>query len=172
MAHRQSWRAARRALAFVSRLLAYLLTMPQGDSCCEELERRGIDVSSCVVLPRRSTAVCVHLVRPGAERDRAMISWRGCDYDLTAAMVRRAMVDSVRHVHVGSFYLLPELAPSLAGIFSEARARGCTTSLDPQGDPEGQWRRGLGEVLRRDRYLPPQSKRGTARWRPRLQTCH
>jgi len=125
----------------------------------QELEGRGIDVSACVVLPQRSTAVCVHLVRPGAERDRAMISWRGCDRDLTAATVRRAFVESVRHVHVGSFYLLPELAPSLAALFSEARARGCTTSVDPQGDPEGRWQRGLSEVLREtDIFLPNQNE--------------
>ena len=121
----------------------------------EELESRGIDVSGCVVLPQRSTAVCVHLVRPGADRDRAMISWQGCDHELTAAMVRHAFVESVRHVHVGSFYLLPKLAPSLAAVFSEARAAGCTTSLDPQGDPEGQWQSGLSEVLREtDIFLP------------------
>jgi sugar/nucleoside kinase (ribokinase family) len=84
-----------------------------------------------------------------------MISWQGCDQELTAAMVRRAFVDSVRHVHVGSFYLLPELAPSLADLFSEARAAGCTTSLDPQGDPEGQWQSGLSEVLREtDIFFP------------------
>lgn len=125
----------------------------------EELEGRGIDVSACIVLPRRSTAVCVHLVRSGAERDRAMISWRGCDYDLTAAMVRRAFVESVRHVHVGSFYLLPKLAPSLAALFSEARAAGCTTSVDPQGDPQGRWQRGLSEVLREtDIFLPNQNE--------------
>jgi sugar/nucleoside kinase (ribokinase family) len=125
----------------------------------EELKGRGIDVSACVVLPRRTTAVCVHLVRPGAERDRAMISWRGCDQDLTAAMVRRALGGSVRHVHVGSFYLLPKLAPSLARLFSDARAAGCTTSLDPQGDPEGRWQMGLREVLREtDVFLPNQNE--------------
>jgi sugar/nucleoside kinase (ribokinase family) len=125
----------------------------------EELKSRGIDVSACVVLPRETTAVCVHLVRSGAERDRAMISWRGCDHDLTAAMVRPALVESVRHVHVGSFYLLHKLAPSLAGLFSDARAAGCTTSLDPQGDPEGRWGMGLREVLREtDIFFPNQNE--------------
>jgi sugar/nucleoside kinase (ribokinase family) len=109
----------------------------------EELEGRGVDVSACVVLARRSTAVCVHLVRPGAERDRAMISWQGCDQELMAAMVRPALVRSVKHLHVGSFYLLPRLTPDLAGLFSDARAAGCTTSLDPQGDHEGRWQGGL-----------------------------
>lgn len=120
-----------------------------------ELERHGVDVSACVVLPRRSTAVCVHLVRPGADRDRAMISWEGCDEELTAAMVRPALVESVKHIHVGSFYLLPKLTPDLAGLFSDARAAGCTTSLDPQADHEGRWQGGLREDLREtDIFLP------------------
>lgn len=126
-----------------------------GQFMLEQLEARGIDVSACVVLPRRSTAVCVHLVRPGAERDRAMISWQGCDHELTASMVRRALVKSVRHLHVGSFYLLPELVPELAGVFSDVRAAGGSTSLDPQGDPEAKWQGGLNEVLREtDIFLP------------------
>ena len=121
----------------------------------EELTARGVEVSDCVVLPSRATGLTVHLVRPGADRDRAMLTSLGCVGELTAAMVRGAHAQRARHIHVSSFYLLPRLAPDLAGLFAEVRESGCTTSLDTQGDWEGRWQGGLREVLREtDLYLP------------------
>ncbi len=121
----------------------------------EELTARGVDVSGCVVASGQATGLTVHLVRPGAERDRAMLTSLGCVGDLTAAMVRSALAAGARHVHLGSFYLLPALAPDLAALFAEARRAGCTTSLDTQGDWEGRWQGGLADVLRAtDLYFP------------------
>ena len=114
----------------------------------DELTSHGVDVSGCVVLSRRATGLTVHLVRPGAERDRAMLTSMGCVGELTAAMVRDAHAARARHLHVGSFYLLPKLAPELADLFAEARRAGATTSLDTQGDWEGRWQGGLRETLR------------------------
>jgi sugar/nucleoside kinase (ribokinase family) len=121
----------------------------------EELSDRGVDVSGCVVAPGKATGLTVHLVRPGAERDRAMLTSLGCVGDLTAAMVRSTLAAGARHLHVGSFYLLPALAPDLAELFADARGAGCTTSLDTQGDWEGRWEGGLADVLREtDVYFP------------------
>jgi sugar/nucleoside kinase (ribokinase family) len=121
----------------------------------DELTVRGVDVSGCVVLQQRATGLTVHLVRPGIERDRAMLTSLGCAGELTAAIVRHALAERARHLHVGSFYLLPELASGLAGLFAEARRAGCTTSLDPQGDWEGRWQGGLREALHEtDLFFP------------------
>ncbi len=121
----------------------------------DELSARGVDVSGCVVAPGRSTGLTVHLVRPGHERDRAMLTSPGCVGDLTAAEVPRALAGRARHLHVGSFFLLHELAPSLASLFAEARRSGHTTSLDTQGDWSGRWQGHLRETLREtDVYLP------------------
>lgn len=121
----------------------------------EELSARDVDVSGCIVLPGRSTGLTVHLVRPGHERDRAMLTSPGCVGDLTAAEVPRALVARARHLHVGSFFLLPELAPGLARLFAEARRAGHTTSLDTQGDWSGRWQGHLRETLRETGvYLP------------------
>ena len=121
----------------------------------EELTTRGVDVSGCVVLPKRATGLTVNLVRSGPERDRALLTSLGCVDELTAAMVRRACGEGVRHLHVGSFYLLAKLAPGLAGLFAEARLAGRTTSLDTQSDWAGRWQGGLREVLREtDLYFP------------------
>jgi sugar/nucleoside kinase (ribokinase family) len=121
----------------------------------DELTTRGVDAAGCVVLPGRTTGLTVHLVRPGAERDRGMLTSLGCVGELTAAMVPGAVAQRARHLHVGSFYLLPKLAPGLASLFAEARKAGRTTSLDTQGDWEGRWQGGLREVLHEtDIYFP------------------
>jgi sugar/nucleoside kinase (ribokinase family) len=133
-----------------------------GHFMLDQLAERGVDVSPSVVLPGRTTAICVHLVKRGAERDRAMISWRGCDGELEAGLVRPALRLGARHLHVGSFYLLPKLAPDLANLFAEAREAGCTTSLDPQGDPERRWQGGLRETLRQTGFFLPNRSGGLA----------
>jgi len=121
----------------------------------EELSARDVDVSGCIVLPGRSTGLTVHLVRPGHERDRAMLTSPGCVGDLTAAEVPRALVARARHLHGGSFFLLPDLAPGLARLFAEARRAGHTTSLDTQGDWSGRWQGHLRETLQETGvYLP------------------
>ena len=121
-----------------------------------ELTARGVDVSACVVLAGRASGLTLHLVRPGAERDRAMLTALGCVGELTAETVRGALATrTVRHLHVGSFYLLPRLAAGLAGLFAEIRRTGATTSLDTQGDWQNEWQGGLRETLREaDVYLP------------------
>ena len=128
---------------------------PAGRFMLEELRARGVETSACVVSPNRPTGLTAHLVRPGAERDRAMLTSPGCVGELTAPMMRRALLKSARHLHVGSFFLLPKLAPTLAAVFAEAREAGYTASLDTQGDSEGGWQGGLREALREaDLYFP------------------
>ena len=63
--------------------------------------------------------------------DRAILTSPGCLPATTADDVPAALLRSVRHVHAASFYLMPELAAGLAGLFKEAKSAKATTSLDP-----------------------------------------
>ena len=127
----------------------------------DELTARGVDVSGCVVLPGRATGLTVHLVRPGAERDRAMLTSLGCVGELTAAMVRGAHPEHARHLHVGSFYLLPRLAPDLAALFargSRGRVQHFARHAGRLGGPlAGRSARGPA----RDRPLLAEPRRGS-----------
>jgi len=61
------------------------------------------------------------------------------------------------------FYLLPELAVGLAGIFKEAKAAKATTSLDPNDDPAGKWdRMVLDPILRVTDYFLPNAAEALA----------
>jgi sugar/nucleoside kinase (ribokinase family) len=95
--------------------------------------------------------------------DRAILTSPGCLPNTAAEDVPRSLLRSVRHVHAGSFYLLPGLAAGLAGIFKEAKAAKATTSLDPNDDPAGKWdRMVLDPILRVTDYFLPNAAEALA----------
>jgi sugar/nucleoside kinase (ribokinase family) len=108
------------------------------------LADRGIDTSCCVVDDALRTGMSVILSQPD---DRAILTYMGAIAALGQEQVDRQLLRRVRHVHVGSYYLLDALRPSLPLLFAEAHALGATTSLDTNWDPMGRWDSGLGELL-------------------------
>jgi sugar/nucleoside kinase (ribokinase family) len=105
----------------------------------DALAERGVDVSACIV-GGGSTGVTVALVRGD---DRAILTAPGAMAELTAGDVPRRLLETARHVHVGSYYLLDGLRPGIAELVDAAHAAGATFSVDPQGDPSGEWDGGL-----------------------------
>jgi sugar/nucleoside kinase (ribokinase family) len=117
---------------------------PLGRFMLEALADRGVDASGCVVDPAAATGVTVALLRGD---DRAMLTAPGAMSGLRAEQIDRALLLGARHLHVASYFLLDGLRPELPALVAEARAAGVTVSLDPQGDPTGDWRSGLPELL-------------------------
>ncbi len=140
-------------VAFVGRVGAD----PAGDFVRTALAEHGVDVSAMIVDPALPTPLTTVLT---SGEDRAMLTSPGCLPATTANDVPTALLRSVRHVHAASFYLMPELAAGLAGLFKEAKAAKATTSLDPNDDPSGRWdRMVLDPVLRvTDYFLPNASE--------------
>ncbi len=108
----------------------------------DALGARGVDASECVIGPH-PTGVTVALVRGD---DRAILTAPGAMATLTAADVPEGMLAGARHVHVASYYLLDGLRPDIAGLVAAAHAGGATISIDPQGDPSGEWDGGLPAI--------------------------
>jgi sugar/nucleoside kinase (ribokinase family) len=102
----------------------------------EALDGRGVDVSACRVAEGRPTGSSVIL---GNSRDRAILTATGTIADTRAADVPAPLLARARHVHVGSFYLQPELAAEVPALFRAVHAAGATTSLDPNWDPDERW---------------------------------
>ena len=108
----------------------------------DALGARGVDASGCVIGPH-PTGVTVALVRGD---DRAILTAPGAMATLTAADVPEDVLAGARHVHVASYYLLDGLRPDIAGLVDAAHAGGATISIDPQGDPSGEWDGGLPAI--------------------------
>jgi len=106
----------------------------------ERLGGAGVDVRHVAVRPDLPTGLTVALNRGD---DRAMLTLTGALDSLTEPDLHRALdglhAEGLRHVHVGSLFLLPSLAAILPAFLARAHERGLTTSLDTNDDPAGQW---------------------------------
>jgi sugar/nucleoside kinase (ribokinase family) len=133
---------------------------PAGDFVRTSLSDRGVNVDALVVDPALPTPLTTILT---SGEDRAILTSPGCLPATTSEDVPPDLVRSVRHVHAASFYLMPELAAGLAGLFKEAKAAKATTSLDPNDDPAGAWDRTvLDPVLRFTDYFLPNAAEALA----------
>jgi sugar/nucleoside kinase (ribokinase family) len=103
-----------------------------------ELAAVGVDPADLTERADIPTGLTVVL---SAGDDRAILTVPGTIPTLRAADVEAALAahPDVAHVHVASFFLQPALAAELADLLPALRARGLTTSLDPNADPAGAW---------------------------------
>jgi sugar/nucleoside kinase (ribokinase family) len=113
-----------------------------GRFCRAELLARGVDPVGLVVDPAQQTGMTVILQRAD---DRAMLTFPGAIAALRTDQVPAELLQ-VRHIHVGGYFFQQGLWPGLPALFAAARARGSSTSLDPNWDPTGRWA-GLDPVL-------------------------
>jgi sugar/nucleoside kinase (ribokinase family) len=111
----------------------------------EELAKRGVDVSACIVDPDRPTGATVILA---SGTDRAILTAMGAIGALDVEAVPSVIVDRVRHLHSGGFFLQETSRDRLPAFFAEARERDLTTSFDTNWDPTERWDGGVAEMLR------------------------
>ena len=116
------------------------------------LADRGVDVGGIQVDPETPTGITVVLSGPA---DRAILTMPGTIAGLSAQRIEPAMLERARHVHVSSYFLQAALTPAVPDVFRSVRARGGTTSVDPNWDPSERWDGGLLELLAlTDVFLP------------------
>lgn len=114
-----------------------------GSFMVSALEQKGVDCSHVIVDPHLQTGLSVILSR-GA--DRAIVTFLGAIASLRAEHISAELLESTRHLHVGSYFLQPNLWPGLPGVFRKAQELGISTSLDTNWDPSGSWS-GIDELL-------------------------
>ncbi|MEV5596233.1 carbohydrate kinase family protein [Streptomyces sp. NPDC052496] len=100
------------------------------------LAGRGVDVSALVTDPELPTPLTTVLTRGD---DRAILTAPGCLAATGPQDVPDRLLADCRHVHAGSFFLMPRLARSLGEVFARARGHGAATSLDTNDDPARRW---------------------------------
>jgi sugar/nucleoside kinase (ribokinase family) len=104
----------------------------------------GIDVSRCIVDPQVRTGLSVILTRG---HDRAILTYPGSIGALRATQVPLPLIQSARHLHVGSYFLLDQIRQDIPTLFNAAHEAGTTTSLDCNWDPRDTWQGGLAQAL-------------------------
>ncbi len=134
----------------------------------DAMQERGIDTSSCVVDAKVATGISIILVRQGG--DRAILTFAGSMSELKPKHIDTNRFSQARHLHLGSYFLLSKLQPTLPEIFAEARRQGLTTSLDTNWDPLGRW--DIGDLLNHtDLFLPNEVEAQRITKQPDLQSA-
>lgn len=123
-----------------------------GDFCVAALRNAGVDVTAV----RRDATQRTGITAAFSTRsDRALVTHAGAIGALLADDLDDALLASVDHLHVSSYYLQRGLRPGLIALFARAKARGLGTSLDPGFDPDERWGREWRDVLAQvDVFLP------------------
>jgi sugar/nucleoside kinase (ribokinase family) len=109
----------------------------------DEMQKRGVDVSSVIIVPGGATGLSVILNRG---TDRAILTHLGLIPELSVEDIPEELLLRSRHLHVAGYFLQPKLQPGLPELFRKAQSLGLTTSLDTNYDPSEQWL-GFDELL-------------------------
>jgi sugar/nucleoside kinase (ribokinase family) len=91
-----------------------------------------------------ATGLTVILAQP---RHRFILTYPGTMFELSQADLDLDYIFSARHLHLSSYFLHRALRPRIADLFREAKAKGLSTSLDTNDDPEGKWGSDLLDLL-------------------------
>ena len=90
-----------------------------------------------------------------AESVRGSLADRPNPADLYRQSCQWRLSSGARHVHIGSYFLQPRLAPQSPPFLEILRAEGITVSVDPNWDPSGAWYGGLQSLLEQvDVFFP------------------
>jgi sugar/nucleoside kinase (ribokinase family) len=127
-----------------------------GHYMLSEMQKRGIDTTHCIISKKEMTGFSVILSQPN---DRAILTHAGSIASLRYTDIDQDLFKRVKHLHLGSFFMLSNLQKDVAELFANAKAAGLTTSLDTNYDPSETWDSGLSEVLKHtDVFLPNETE--------------
>jgi sugar/nucleoside kinase (ribokinase family) len=109
------------------------------------LEAGGVDVTHVSVAKSTGTGLSVILAHP---HERFILTYPGTMFELSYPDLDFDYILSARHLHLSSFFLHRVLRPQIPELFRRAKAKGLTTSLDTNDDPEDRWGDDLQQVLK------------------------
>ena len=116
-----------------------------GKIAFDALASAGVDVTRVSASSgAASTGLTVILTQP---EHRFILTYPGTMFELRYEDLDLDYIFSARHLHLSSYFLHKALRPRIADLFREAKAKGLSTSLDTNDDPENQWGDDLQRVL-------------------------
>ncbi len=117
---------------------------PLGDIALARLAAGGVHVDEVVRHSSAQTGLSV-ILQHGNWRN--ILTYPGTIFDLKPEHINFEYISGSRHFHLSSFYLQRGLRPHVPGLFRQLKKRGLTISLDPNDDPEDEWRSDIEEAL-------------------------
>lgn len=124
--------------------VSYIGGDAHGNIALERLAAGGVDVQQVIRNPKARTGLSVILQYPSS---RTILTFPGTIFELTPEHLDMNYVGNSRHFHLSSFYLQRGLRPHVVKLCRQLKQQGLTISLDPNDDPEDQWRSDIKDVL-------------------------
>ena len=101
-----------------------------------DLSRSGLDTSDITIARGEKTGITVSFAYPD---ERMYVTFTGTLTSTTLAHLKGGYIKEGTHLHLTSFFLLSALRPQMGELLQRAKEGGMSTSVDPGGDPSGEW---------------------------------
>jgi len=118
---------------------------PLGKTSYDSLAKAGVDLTH-VLAASSGTSTGLTVILAQSEH-RFILTYPGTMFELSYEDLDLNYIFSARHLHVSSYFLHKALRPRIADLFRAAKAKGLSTSLDTNDDPEDKWGGDLTNVL-------------------------
>jgi sugar/nucleoside kinase (ribokinase family) len=115
-----------------------------GNLIIDRLADAGVIIDYLMKDPSLKTGITVHLA---TKDDRAMLTYTGTIDAMGIDDITPILLESARHFHIGSYFLMHEIRPHYPGIIKILKEHGATISLDTNWDPAEAWDNGLADIL-------------------------
>lgn len=115
-----------------------------GNFCLAALREAGVSTRHVSQDKDLKTGVTISL---STRSDRALVTYLGAIAAMGPEHVRRSSLKGHRHLHMTSYFLQTRLQGSIPQIFRDAKAKGLSTSFDPNSDPSHLWSDSMREVF-------------------------
>ena len=123
-----------------------------GDIALQRLAASGVDVKQVTRKSGTQTGLTV-ILQHGSWRN--ILTYPGTIFELKPEHIDTEYISSSRHFHFSSYYLQRGLRPHVPELFRQLKQRGLSISLDPNDDPEDEWKSDIEESLQYvDIFLP------------------
>jgi ribokinase len=126
-----------------------------GEFALQELGKLGVDTTYVQRHPSLKTGLGIALTEP---TDRAMLTYLGTNDATQPADLQESLLNSCRHWHLASIFLLRSLRAVWPDWLKRCRKAKITVSFDTNWDPDNRWE-GANELLPyADVFLPNEAE--------------
>ena len=123
-----------------------------GETVLSCLRKYDVDISNIDISKSYETGITVSM---SMGKDRCLVTYFGSTIDGFHPDEADISAIPARHLHVGSYFLMPKFTEGMPNLFRRAKDLGMTTSLDAGWDESENWDCGLKETLKyTDLFFP------------------
>ncbi|MCC5943084.1 MAG: sugar kinase [Balneolaceae bacterium] len=123
-----------------------------GKFLLKEMASHNVGIDSIITDPSLRTGATIIFI---LNNDRMMVTYPGSMEHLAIEEITDEILESAKHIHTSAIFFQPLLKKNLADLFTRAKEKGLTTSMDTQWDPEEKWNLDLEAILPHlDFFLP------------------